>query len=110
MELDRQNNWKFLKQTKMCEIFKKVPSSTQSSKFNYTLFPTNATTLQYWGVAILYHVPNYDNRNQFHDLSSVDEMSHTNMKVIKALCIKGKDIMSQVFEGNVVGSVRVFTS
>lgn len=99
MELDRQNNWNYLKSTRMCDIFRqnqsallnfsnKSPSSSSSS-FDYTLFPSNATSFNYWGAAILYHVHRYENRTKFHQVSSVDDISHINLKVIKALCIKG---------------------
>lgn len=98
---DRQHQREYLKQIGICELINNLNSSKNSStslftSFDYKLFPSNATSLDYWFSIALYHRPRYAKREEFEEISSEqsknEKVWHVNTKVLKALCIKGKNI------------------
>lgn len=95
--MDRRKYWNYLNQSGLCDILKQnnLISRNVSSlaSYNYTLLPLNASVSYYWATAMMYHVPRLQMQADFDKLSTVHDVSQRNLKVIKALCIKGNVTM-----------------
>lgn len=101
IENDRRLSLEYLKKSGICDILKKKEDAGSSigagsrKDQNYTLLPVNASDSYYWASAIVEHSNNYRKKEVFEDISSGDKtFSHTNVKVLKFLCTRGKDRLS----------------
>ena len=104
-ENDRRLNLEYLKKSGICDILKRNQSkSTDTGSSigagsprdrNYTLLPVNASNTYYVASAMVEHFDNYRKKDVFQDMSSSDKtFSHSNVKVLKFLCSRGKDRLS----------------
>jgi len=105
IENDRRLNLEYLKKSGICDILKRnqtKSTDTGSSigagspkDHNYTLLPVNASNSYYMASVMVEQFDNYRKKDVFEDMSSADEtFSHSNVKVLKFLCTRGKDRLS----------------
>lgn len=105
MAKDQRMNFDYLNKTNICATLSQRKHVTKSStgagspgRQYFAMLPINASDLHYWSSVIVEQVDNYRKQAEFAKVSSTDvTFSHTNVKVLKFLCARGKVVALSFF-------------